>query len=65
MDDLEIGLKVVIGLLYLASVFGGLVRIEPERYLPTGWCEATDAGWGGSKCNEGLRGVMKADSLMA
>ena len=35
------------------------------RYLPTGWCEATDAGWGGSKCNEGLRGVMKADSLMA
>ena len=34
-------------------------------YLPTGWCEATDAGWGGSKCNEGLRGVMKADSLMA
>ena len=36
-----------------------------KLYLPTGWCEATCAGWGGSKCNEGLRSVMKADSLMA
>ncbi len=37
----------------------------PSWHLPTGWREATGAGWGGSRINEGLRGLRKADSLAA
>ncbi len=35
------------------------------KYPLMGWREATGAGWGGSRINEGLRGLMKADSLAA
>ena len=34
-------------------------------YLPTGWCEATGSEHGRPRCNDGLRGVIKADSLAA
>ena len=41
----------------------GIVRAT--GYLPTGWLDAAGAVWGGSRCNEGLRGLLKADSLVA
>ena len=34
-------------------------------YLPTGWCEATGSEHGRPRCNDDLRGVTKADSLVA
>ena len=47
----------------VAKVWGHIRK--HELYLPTGSGETTGAEHGRPRCNEGLRGPLKADSLMA
>ena len=42
-----------------------IIEAAASLYLPTGSGEATGAEHRRSRCNEGLRGLLKADSLVA